>query len=582
MKQYLKIRYILLVALFISSVYINAQISEGGIPPSFQAISKLRTSLPIPVHTLAVEIDAKRLIWEDSIAESNHAAIRVAEVFPVNVNIDSTGIWTSLSATQKIWQQTVTAPGAEGLIISYKDFYIPEGGKLYIYNDDKSQVLGAYTHATNKEGGSFATEIIHGESFTLEYVASEISTEKPRLELLDVGYIYDKEALARAAVDTNLNYGVADNYCIPNINCYPDNNKWTDQKRGIVLLLVKKSTDVPRPPSWLACSGSLVNNTKEPGKPYILTAAHCLIGTNYSATEGSYDASVFYFNYEEPGCTNGTSQPSTSQSMVGASIQAFIPLVEGSDAALLLLNSSIPDSYKVYFNGWDWRDKVPVNGAVIHHPNRDVKKITKYEPSGANPAVNISTIQVQGVQCASNAHFKVVYNGEGVTQSGSSGGALFNEDGLIVGTLTAGSSECSKPYYPDYYGRLYSHWDKYQSDEVNPSQARTLKQFLDPDGNNQGYLAGFDPNGTSGNDEIVNDIVDFVLFPSPADNEVNINAKSLIRSVLIYDVAGRLLYSKKDYSASTLSVNISGWSSGVYSVVVQTTDGKISDKFIKK
>lgn len=580
MKQYLK--YILLMVLFVPSIFLKAQISEGGIPPSFQIMNKLRSSILVPVHTVSADLDVKRLIWEDSIAERNHSAIRVAEVFPVNLNIDSTGVWTSLSDTQKIWQQTVTLSGAEGLIISYKDFYIPEGGKLFIYNGDKSQVLGAYTYATNKEGGNFATEIIHGDSFTMEYVTSEISKEKPRIELLDVGYVYDKSSLLRAAVDNNLNYGDSRNACIPNINCYPDNNNWKNQKRGVVLVLVKKNNDIERPPAWFACSGSLVNNTKESGTPYILTAAHCLIGTNFTATQGSFESSVFYFNYEEPSCTNGVSQPSTSQTMVGSTIKAFIPLNAGSDAALLLLNSSIPNSYEVYFNGWDYRNKVPTNGAVIHHPNRDVKKIAKYEQEGANPAVNIASITVEGVTCASSAHFKVVYNGEGVTQSGSSGAPLFNEDGLIVGTLTAGSSQCSDLTAPDYYGRLYMHWDKYQSDEVDPAQTRNLKTYLDPEGKSSGYLGGFDPNGTAGNDEIINDQVDFILFPNPADNEININTKSLIRSVRIFDVSGRLLYSQLNYNASTLSININGWSRGVYNVVVQTSNGKISDKFIKR
>ena len=578
MKQYLK--YIFLMVIFAPSMFLKAQISEGGVPPSFQVMNKLRSSQIVPIHTVPVNIDVKRLIWEDSIAERNHSTIRVAEVFPVTLNIDSTGIWTSLSDTQKIWQQTVTASGAEGLIVSYKDFYIPEGGRLFIYNGDKSQVLGAYTHATNKEGGKFATEIIHGDSFTLEYVTSEKSQEKPRIELLDVGYVYDISSLLRSSTDININYGVKSNACIPNINCYPENNKWKDNKRGVVLQLVKKETD--RGPAWYACTGSLVNNTKEAGEPYILTAAHCLIGDSPSSMQGSYDASVFYFNYEEPSCSNGVSQPSLSQTMVGSTIKAFIPLKAGSDAALLLLNSRIPDSYQVYFNGWDYRNKVPSDGAVIHHPNRDVKKIAKYEPDGANPAVNIATITVEGVTCASSAHFKVIYNGEGVTQSGSSGAPLFNEDGLIVGTLTAGGSSCDEPKKADYYGRFYMHWDKYQSDESNPPQTRNLKTYLDPDGVSSGYLGGFDPNGTSGNHEIINDQVDFVLFPNPADNEININAKSLIRSIRIFDVAGRLLYSQMNYNASTIAVNVNGWSKGVYNVVVQTSEGKISDKFIKR
>lgn len=581
MKQRLK--YLTLTILVIIPILTYAQISEGGTPPSFQAMNKLRASEIIPVHSVPIDIDVKRLIWEDSIAEKNHSAVRVAEVFPVNVNIDSTGIWTNLSNGQKIWRQTVTAPDAEGLIISYKDFYIPEGGKLFIYNADKSQVLGAYTHSTNKDGGRFVTEIVHGDTFTIEYVASTISKEQPRIELLDIGYVYDKSTLLRAASDGNVNYNPNndDIKCIPNINCYPENNKWRDQKRGIVLMLLKKMSDVRPPGSWLGCSGSLINNAKEPGIPYVLTASHCLIGNNLTATEGSYEASVFYFNYEDASCTSSGVQPSLSQTIVGSTIKSFVPLNKGSDAALLLLSSAIPSSYGVYFNGWDRQGTIPKDGAIIHHPNRDVKRITKYASTPTRPAVSTTTLNMSGVTGIPIGHFSVRYS-EGVTQSGSSGSPMFNDKGLIVGTLSAGASRCDNPTAEDVYGRFFFHWDKYVSDEVSPKQSRTLKEFLDPDGTGITTLSGYDPNGTSGIDNIVDNTVDFVLFPNPADNEVHINCKSIIKSMRIYNISGRLLYSRSDNNSSTLSVNIKGWSSGVYNVVVQTVSGKISDKFIKK
>jgi hypothetical protein len=38
-------------------------------------------------------------------------------------------------------------------------FYIPKGGKLYIYNEYRTQVLGAYDETTNPSGGLFSTEL---------------------------------------------------------------------------------------------------------------------------------------------------------------------------------------------------------------------------------------------------------------------------------------------------------------------------------------------------------------------------------------------------------------------------------------
>ncbi len=42
-------------------------------------------------------------------------------------------------------------------------------------------------------------------------------------------------------------------------------------------------------------------------------------------------------------------------------------------------------------------------------------------------------------------------------EGGSSGSPLFDANGLIVGTLTGGSSYCDAQTNPDYYGKMYYH-----------------------------------------------------------------------------------------------------------------------------
>ena len=64
------------------------------------------------------------------------------------------------------------------------------------------------------------------------------------------------------------------------------------------------------------CSGSLINNTRNDGTPYYLTAFHCQHGyTPY------YHLWRFDFNYEAVGCDNPPSIPSF-QPMIGAGIQS--------------------------------------------------------------------------------------------------------------------------------------------------------------------------------------------------------------------------------------------------------------------
>lgn len=559
----IRVSFVVFLAMFCVSGY--GQISEGGTPPSFKFANNLRSASHID-EVAVNDIDVQRLLWQDEMVERNdkQAPLRVAAIIDVDADIKRTGTWRVLPDSTHIWQQTLRAPNAEGIIITYNKFNIPEGGKLFIYNEDRSHVLGAYTHSTPTGDGLFSTEIINGDTFTLEYVASKISDKEPEIELKDIGYVYNKENFLRAG-------GVPDPggspACIQNIQC-PIGQGWGDAKRGVVLFLNRTGS------WWDACTGSLVNNTKQDGTPYVLTASHCFFSGNKIVSE----AIIAYFNYEAKECeSQATDRPNVAQTMNG-SLQTLISLNGGSDGALFLLDGNIPASYKAYYNGWDRTGRQDTDGgAVIHHPERDVKKITTFKE-----ATSITDLPpVIGVEypALSSGFLQIRYDGSGVTAKGSSGSPLFNDKKMIVGTLTSGYSTCGNLYGADFYGRFYSHWNT----PPDSPYSQTISEFLDPTNTGQMVLAGYDPNGLSGVEDIVeSESKDFIIFPNPTDNELNINTQSVIKSVIIRDLMGRELFSNKKYNSSTTTIDVSGWSRGVYSVTVKTEKGQFSDKFIKK
>lgn len=130
-----------------------AQVNERGLPPSFQYPNSLRSAgqaVQIPVN-FSVE-DLKEVnAWR----VSQGAPLSIAKLIPTDLSITNAGQWVSLPDGQKVWQLHLKAKGAIALILYYSDFYIPEGGKLFIYNIDKSQLLGAYTKRTNPEKWKF-------------------------------------------------------------------------------------------------------------------------------------------------------------------------------------------------------------------------------------------------------------------------------------------------------------------------------------------------------------------------------------------------------------------------------------------
>lgn len=540
-----------------------SQISEGGLPPSFANKLQLRTLKS--VYEVPVEFDVNRLIWEDSIAEINSATTRVAIGIPVNINLNESGHWTTLSDSTKILQQTIFATGAQGLILSYDKFYIPKGGKLFIYNEDKTQLLGAYTSTTNPKGGSFATEVIFDNTITLEYVAPKKSSEQPQIVIEDVGYIYKSDIGLR--VGPVINNSVRDNPCMININC-SEGLLWQKQKRGVMMLMMRYHQNGPYH-AWNACTGSLVNNTAEDGRPLFLTASHCFISPQLA------DQTILYFDYEFRSCLNGTTMPDY-RTLVGADILVNIPLQGGGDVVLGEISGGIPDTWHPYYNGWDMRSSASESGAVIHHPNWDVKKIVLYDKAITSTTYKDNDNNIG----ATNAFWRVVYNGKGVTTLGSSGSPLYNKGGLIIGSLTGGSSACKNPFEPDFFSRLSYNWDQYVSPTGTPLK---LSTYLDPLNKGVQILASYDPNPTTGiEDEIVLETKDFVLFPNPVVADLHINTKSIIRTIYIYDLSGKLVYANRDINGSTLEISTSSWVNGIYTIKVETEAGVHTDKFIKK
>lgn len=464
----------LLVTGIILPESVRAQISEGGTPASFKYSNTLKSDLltvQIPVN-FSVE-DLKTV---DAWQVSQGAPLKVAKLIDTDLSPENAGNWTTLPGGEKIWQLRLQAKDAIALTLYYKDFYIPEGGRLFIYNADKSQVIGAFTHNTNPATSLYATEFIAGDDLILEYEAAE-SGEAPRIRINEIGYGYN-----HLSVSTKSNSGA----CMVNINC-EEGDEWQNQSKG-VCRMVEKIGDYA-----FLCSGSLVNNTAKDKKPYILSAFHCTedLTDNVSTSKEDFNQWLFYFHYERTGCDN-TSPVREYKTMVGCSQIVSIPIEKGSDGLLLLLNKNIPESYDVYFNGWDRTNSVSLSGAGIHHPGGDYKKISTYGKILPSNATWLNSDSNE--EGMTNAHWNIIFdettNGHGVTEGGSSGSPIFNQNKLIIGTLSGGNSKCEDPGGVNLYGKLFYHWNKYSEADTG-----RMDKWLDPVGSGVTSLNGMSQSG---------------------------------------------------------------------------------------
>jgi PKD repeat protein len=468
----------LILLLFLVNSQLSAQVSEGGTPPSFawsnRAVASQKASLVV-----SAGFDIQKQIAADNQETEGMVAVplKMGKVLPVNLNMENAGEWMDLPDGTRIWQLTVKLPDALASMLYYDHFRIPEGGKLFIYSADKRQILGAYTHKTNASQRLFATELVRGDAFTLEYVSPAANKQAiytkadlPHIQITGIVYVYNYVAVYKPENKLRLAGFGNSGSCEVNVNC-EEGDLWQDQKKGVVKTISSIGN------TTYLCSGTLINNAAQDLTPYYLSAYHCFA----DQTEAELAQTAFYFHYETETCENGE-EPTDYKTLIGAELLVMNPIEGESDGALLLLKDRIPDDYNVFFNGWDNRNVAPTSGVSIHHPAGDVKKISTYSVAPA------SSTWTGGNLGAYDAHWDVRFvetpNGWGVTEPGSSGSPLFNQNGLVVGTLTGGTATCSYPYGTSQYGKLGYHWDK------SPNANRHMKTYLDPHDTGIDILAG--------------------------------------------------------------------------------------------
>jgi hypothetical protein len=450
-----------------------AQLSEGGTPYSFNNI------LINPVVSVQMPpVDIEELLMEDAEDEKNGIPFRFGYQIEVNLDIKRDGTFELLPNGDKIWSLHIYAPGATSINLMYNDFWIPEGSKLFLFNDDKSEVIGAFTKRNNKENGEFATGILRGEGVTIEYYEPPVVESPGIINISSVVHGY-KDIFKKVDRD----FG-SSGWCNNNTIC-PEGEPWRNEIRAVAMILTSGGSRL--------CSGSMINNVRQDLTPYFLTANHC-VGS------GSQNW-IIMFRYESPQCSPSVNGP-LNYTVQGTQLKANNT---ASDFALFLLTEAPPDSFEVHFAGWSAIDTPAANSVGIHHPSGDVKKISfDYDPptshawSGTPP----------------NSHWRIGVWDDGTTEPGSSGSPLFDQNHRITGQLHGGLASCTVLDY-DSYGKFSFTWD------YGTTPSTRAKDWLDPDNTGTLVLDGWDP--TIGDpDTIPPTVITDLAVTDPASNSLTL------------------------------------------------------------
>lgn len=171
----------------------NTQINTGILPESFK--TNFENSGIDNINLYPPDLDLIR--QEDEIGDKNGEMMKVARLIPFSANVDNSGTWDISPNGKNIWRLKISSEGAKACVLHFDDFKLPKGAELFVYNPDRSVVLGPYTSADNDDGGSYAIGIIYGSELIVEYIAPLLKSingqneaQKPILEMASFSYFY--------------------------------------------------------------------------------------------------------------------------------------------------------------------------------------------------------------------------------------------------------------------------------------------------------------------------------------------------------------------------------------------------------
>lgn len=483
---------------------VNGQLQPFGYQWSTEQLEQL------PLAELAT-FNHEQLLEEDTRLEKAGGRTNNGRIIPIGLDEQNLGVWTSLSNGDRVWQYRFKSEGAKGVAVYFDGLYIPQGAVMFLYAMDRKTFVGPFTVDDCNPHGYFMMGEVLGDEAILEYYEPASVVGVPNIGIQSVchmyRYVYDYSDYA--AEDNTRDSDV----CEVDVNC-PEGAEWTAQRDAVVRLLINDGNG-----SGL-CSGSIVNTTARDCRKYLLTALHCGIGVS----DSEWLQCTVRFKYQTTGCGTGTTTTNNRVGVFHLADSNDGGGNSGSDFLLLAVEDDLPSNYNVFYAGWDSRSATPADVVGIHHPAGDVKKIST--------ATNI----VSGTYSAPGYHWRVSWmateTNHGVTEGGSSGSPIFNEDKRIVGQLTGGSSYCDSPTAPDFYGKMDKNWDD------NPNSAdQKLKEWLDPIDSGELFMNGSyaDANNASqpcmplSVEEREIEFSDVQIFPSLADEVLHVRCSEFRR-----------------------------------------------------
>ncbi len=538
---------IVCAAAFLSSSSFG-QVTDLGGPLSWK--TPLKSASLLQTKKMK-SFDMKTVETQDLVNDQDKSIpYRFGYKFDTDFTLDNSGSWENLADGGRVWRLAIISDDAITMNLLLEDVVIPKGASLYLHDAENTNRVGAYTARNNREDGLLGTELMRGDHMVVEYYEPASVIGQGSFTIVNVIHGYRTLTHVQNNLTKALN---SSGNCNIDVQC-PLGDLWSNQIRSVAMIVVGGSG---------ICTGALINNSCNDGTTYFLTANHCLGGST-----GNW---AFRFNWEVSAgdaslsCATTTNTAGTynnssnwDQSANGATILASNG---ASDFGLLQIdNMTVTDAsnWGLFYAGWN---NVDTDGTItsaigVHHPSGDIKKICEEQDAPYHSVV--SGADVWWIDAWDS----------GVTEPGSSGSPLFDQQGRIIGQLFGGAAACngtSNNNQYDFYGRFGVSWGLGASTYLDPTACGGGSATSNP---------GYDPNpSTSSLDKLVSNL--FTVSPNPSNGffKLDLGSTSLKgANVTISDMTGRVVLTQSINSIST-SLNLSSADNGAYIVRVISSEG---------
>ncbi len=403
---------------------------------------KAQVDFEIPAKNIDALLEKER---KAAAATNEGKPFQFAEPVTVDLPIARSMQW-NMDGEYAYGKYAIKAKGAFSTSINFDRFVLPKNTEMYVYNANGNMITGPVTEKENNDNKFWGSWAYKGEDLFIEIKTPAATIDELQLHANNIAYGYKEVYKSKV-----ISFG-ASGACEINVIC-PLGTGWEAERNAVGLVL----NDVGS--SW--CSGSLIMNTCGTDQPFFLTANHCFTGQNVA---------LWKFTFQAWSATCTPSANSTGITFNGSTLRAkHAP----SDMCLVELNTKPASNSGLHYAGWTRSTTAATSGRAIHHPAGDVMKISSY----TTPLVR----EDAPVRCATTApgtlHWVVQWD-QGVTEGGSSGSPLFDQNHRIVGQLAGGPSSCAQPpaCRMDMYGRFDNSWTG------GGTNATRLSNWLDPGG----------------------------------------------------------------------------------------------------